>query len=267
MRVFHSTIITVLVATCLMYIPMSLGQAQDFASLMESGDKAWEKRGTDGDPDNLTALSSYRTAVTLAPFSYEAHWKAARSCWWNADQGLYASENQKNQKELGRAGMDLAERAALIDPDGVEGHLYFALCALHYAYGIGMVDALKEGVYDRAIENLSTAYKKDGTFGGGAVTLGLSALYRVAPWPVRDREKALAYAREATGADGAGLRAMVFLAAAAEGSGMSNEAMNILKTVSEAKSEDTMEPDINRWKRYAKRCVDAGRMVDTERLF
>ncbi len=135
--------------------------ADDISSLIEQGNAAWEKRGTDGNLENRKAADYFLSAVEAAPFSYEAHWKAARSLWWIADQGLLASDDKGRQRDLGRRGMDLAGRALLISPDTTEGHLYWALAALHYCYGIGMVEALKKKIPDEAARHLGACYEKD----------------------------------------------------------------------------------------------------------
>ena len=241
--------------------------AQDFSSLIAQGDAAWEKRGTDADPDNQKALDFYLGATKLAPYSYEAHWKAARSLWWISDQLLALSDDRERQSALGKRGMALAERAVLIDPTGVEGHLYYAVVALHYAYGVGMINTLKEGIDDDIVRHLFLAYEKDKTFAGGLIPLSLSGLYRRAPWPMRDTEKALAYAREALLMDPSGIRTAVFAAASLEAAGVTGEAMELLRKASEMEGNKDLEPDYKRWRRLAGRCVDEGRVIDPDRLF
>ncbi len=242
-------------------------RGQDLSSLMAAGDAAWEKRGTEADPDNVKALDLFREATTLSPFSYEAHWKAARSLWWIADQALDSSPKKELQRDLGREGMEFAGRAVLIRPDGVEGHLYWALTALHYIYGIGTINALKEGVQDEVLTHLMSAYKQDKTYERGSAARELSVFYRTAPWPLRDKGKTLAFSREALALDPSGLRTAVFCAAGLEAAGLHGDAMELLKTAAGLEGDKLIEPDYKRWKRFAEKCLGEGRVIDPDMLF
>ncbi len=162
--------------------------------------------------------------------------------------------------------MDLAGRAVLISPEGVQGRLYWALSALHYCYGVGMVDALKEGIQEEAARHLIYCYEKDGTAEGGRILLGLSTLYRTAPRPIRDKDKSVTYAREAQLINPAGIRTMVYLGAALAAAGSYEESMEILRKASEMDGDREREPDCKWWKRFARSCVDVGRIPDLDRL-
>jgi hypothetical protein len=238
----------------------------DVASLIEQGNAAWEKRGTDGAVENRKAAELFLAAATTAPFDYEAHWKAARSFWWIADQALLVSDDKEKQRDLGRRGMDLAARAVLISPDGVQGRLYWALSALHYCYGIGMVDALKQGVQEEAARHFIYCYENDKTAEGGRILLGLSTLYRTAPRPIRDKDKSVMYAREAQSIDPTGIRTAVLLGAALAAARSYEESMEVLKRASEMEGDGAREPDCTWWKRFARACVDGGRIPDPDKL-
>jgi len=239
---------------------------KDASLLIGRGDEAWKKRGTAGAIENTVAADCYLSAVEAAPYSYEAHWKAARSLWWMADQELLSSGDKNRQRDLSKRAMDLAARAGLISPGGVEGHLYWALSALHYCYGVGMVGALKQGIQEEAARNLLFCYDKDRTAEGGLVLLGLSALYRTAPRPIRDMAKTVEYAREAESACPGGVRAAVYLGAALAAAGYYEESMEILAGVSEMDGNEALEPDCGWWKRFARSCVERGNIPDPDRL-
>jgi hypothetical protein len=258
-------LITVLMA---LIVPLSSarGAEEDVSPLIEQGDAAWEKRGTDGTLENGEAAGFFLSAVGAAPYNYEAHWKAARCLWWMADQALLFSDDKNRQRDLSTRGMNLAARAILISPDGIEGRLYWALSALHYCYGVGMVDALKEGIQDEAARHLMYCYEKDKTAEGGRVLLGLSSLYRTAPWPLRNMEKTVGYAREAESACSGEVRAAVFLAAALAAAGRYDESMETLTRASEMDGDKALEPDCRWWKHFARTCVEKGRIDDPDRL-
>jgi hypothetical protein len=264
----HVRILLLLTVCAALTVPLwaAARAAEDASMLIEQGNAAWEKRGTDGDPENRAAADAFLAAVEAAPFSYEAHWKAARAIWWIADQRLAATDDKELQRDLGSRGMELAGRAILIAPDSVEGHLYWALSALHYCYGIGMVEALKQGIQDETARHLMMCYDTDRAAEGGIALLGLSALFRTAPWPMRDTDKSVAFAREAAAADPAGIRAAVFLAAALASAGAYGESMELMKRASEMDGDRQREPDCARWKRFAGTCVRKGRVLDPEPL-
>ncbi len=249
---------------------------EDVKKLLELGDTAWKKRGTRLDSDNAKAVEFYRTATEADPFSYEAHWKCARALWWQSDQLLddnntIANVKKEEQEQLGRKGMEIAKRAKLINPEGAEGHLYYALTAFHYAFGIGIINAMKGGVFDAIYEDLMWCYKNDKGFdknhSGGMVSRGLSAYFRIVPWPKRDNEKSFDFATGAVRADDSSIRNMIFLAAAYEVKGMSEAAVGALEVAVEMEGDKEREPDFKSWKKFGKRCIKAGRVINSERLF
>ncbi|MBN1571829.1 MAG: hypothetical protein JW984_01395 [Deltaproteobacteria bacterium] len=268
-------LLILLFSVCIFMIPKALysqepGKAVsgDPKELLELGDASWEKRGTKLDTDNARAVEYYRAAAAADPFSYEAHWKCARALWWLTDQMLAAANVKGGEHEkLGREGMELAGRAKLINPDGIEGHLYYALTAFHYAFGIGMIEAMKGGVFDAICEDLTWCQKRDETYGGGIVLRGLSSYFRIVPWPKRDNDKSLKLSTEAVKADETSVRNVVYLAAAYEMLGMGDKAVNILEVAVAMEGDKEQEPDFKRWKKFAKRCIDEGRVIETETLF
>jgi tetratricopeptide (TPR) repeat protein len=246
---------------------MELAGGQDFAAFMEDGDRAWAERGAGEDVDNRTALDLYKKALEEDPYNYEAHWKTARSLWWISDQSIPSSGDRSYHAKLGKEGMELSNRALLINPEGVEGHLYFSLCALHYAYGIGSIEAMKEGMYEEILSHLLWCYENDTEYGEGIVALALSSLYRTAPWPMRDKEKALTYAEEAHAMYPSSLRVVVFLAAAYDALGRGTEALALLSEAQEMEGDPAREPDHKRWERFIRECIKEGGIRDTEKLY
>lgn len=239
---------------------------QDFSPLMERGDKAWEGRGQKDAPENGGALDNYLKAIELDPYNYEAHWKATRSLWWISDQLLLSPGGEEGFESRGREGMELSGRAVLIDPEGIEGHLFFALTAIHYSCGIGIIDAMKEELYELIEWELLLCYERDKAYGGGLIPRTLSALYRIAPWPMRDQEKALAFALEAHEISPTSIRNVVYLSAVYDAFGENERAMELLSEASEMDGDREMEPDYKCWKQYAKKCIREGRVIEPERL-
>jgi len=240
--------------------------AQDVSDLLAVGDEAWDGRGAYGDPNNKKALDAYVAAAEEDVYHFESHWKAARSCWWMSDQMLAVSNDPADHAELSLLGMELAERARLMAPDAMEGHLYYALCASHYVYGVGTLEAMRDGVFEEAISELLWCYGKDPAYEGGLVPLGLSAYYRLAPWPERSQEKALTYAEEARTLNADSLRAAVYLAACYQALGDFDRAVDVLTKAAEVEPDKTSEPDYRRWRRIIRDALEAGGVEDIDRI-
>jgi len=240
--------------------------AQDVSDLLATGDEAWDGRGAYGDPNNKKALDAYVAAAEEDVYHFESHWKAARSCWWMSDQMLAVSNDPVDHVELSLLGMELADRARLMAPDRIEGHLYYALCASHYIYGVGTLEAMRDGVFEETLSELLWCYGKDPAYKNGLVSLGLSAYYRLAPWPDRSQEKALAYAEEALGLDPDSLRAAVSLAACYQAMGEFDRAVEILAAAADIEPDKIEEPDYRRWRRIIRDALEVGELEDIERI-
>ena len=240
--------------------------AQDISDLLATGDEAWNGRGAYGDPNNKKALDSYVAAAEEDIYHFESHWKAARSCWLMSDQMLAISNDPTDHVELSLMGMELADRARLMAPNAVEGHLYYALCASHYVYGVGTLEAMQGGVFEEVLSELLWCYGKDPSYENGLVSLGLSAYYRLAPWPERSQDKALVYAEEARTLNADSLRAAVYLAACYQALGDYSRAVEVLVEAAEIGPDKTEEPDYRRWRRIIKDSVEAGALEDIDRI-
>jgi tetratricopeptide (TPR) repeat protein len=239
---------------------------QDVTDLLATGDEAWEGRGAYGDPNNKKALDAYVAAAEEDVYHFESHWKAARSCWWMSDQMLAVSNDPTDHIELALMGMDLSNRARLIAPDSMEGHLYYALCASHYMYGVGTLEAMRDGVFEEVLSELLWCFGKDPAYEEGRVLLGLSAYYRLAPWPERNQEKALTYAEEARTLNPISLRAAVYLAACFQALGEYSRAVELLTEAAEIEPDKTNEPDYRRWRRIIRDALEAGGLEDIDRI-
>lgn len=240
--------------------------AQDVTDLLAVGNEAWEGRGAYGDPNNTKALNAYVAAAEEDVYHFESHWKAARACWWVSDQMLAVSNDPSDYIELALMGMELADRARLMAPNEMEGHLYYALCASHYVYGVGTLEAMRDGVFEEVLSELLWCFGKDPAYERGLVFLGLSAYYRLAPWPERNQEKALTYAEEARTVNPDSLRAAVYLAACYQALGDFDRAVELLTEAVEIEPDKISEPDYRRWRRVIRDAVEAGALEDIDRI-
>ena len=68
-----------------------------------------------------------------------------------------------------------------------------------YSDGVSVFTALKEGLKDKTQSSFEKAYEIDRMYKNAGPMLSLGRFWSVLPWPMRDREKALAYLREYQG--------------------------------------------------------------------
>lgn len=144
------------------------------------------------------ALDLCLEAVKMAPENYRANWMAARACREYANT-VKRSERQGWEevcKEYGKKGMNYAEKATQINPDGVEGFYWYGTSVGIYSDGTGIMTALKEGLKNKTQENFETAYKIDKMYSKGGPIIALGRFWYVLPWPLNDKDKSMEYFRE-----------------------------------------------------------------------
>ena len=125
---------------------------------------------------------------------------------------------------------------------------------------------MQSGVFEEVLSELLWCYGKDPAYENGLVPLGLSAYYRLAPWPERSQEKALLYAEEARTTHADFLRAVVYLAACYQALGDFDRAVEILADAAEIEPDKIEEPDYRRWRRVIRDALEAGGLEDIDRI-
>jgi hypothetical protein len=147
------------------------------------------------------ALDICLEAVKKAPESYHANWMAARACREYANT-VKRSERQGWEdvcKEYGKKGMNYAEKATQINPNGVEGFYWYGTSVGIYSDGTGILTAIKEGLKNKTQENFETAYKIDKLYSKGGPIIALGRFWFVLPgFPLymQDKDKSMEYFRE-----------------------------------------------------------------------
>jgi len=144
------------------------------------------------------SIEFYEKALHKDPDNFEAAWKIAKSHFFYAEESRKRGVTgwQKICEEYGRRGMAYAEKAVSLGPDEPNGYYYFALNVGTYKDGVGLLTAIKEGLKDKTQKNLEKAYELDKTFDKAGVILALGRFWQVLPWPLNDKDKAMAYYRE-----------------------------------------------------------------------
>ena len=135
---------TALLLAALTLLPAMPARAQDASQipqLLKQGDDAYRRRGG-GEKSHWDAIYYYREVLKLAPDSFDALWRLARSYYSLSD----TIASTKRKKDLGQEGLGYGERAAKLRPGRVEGWFYGVICLGEYSMGIGILTALRQGV-------------------------------------------------------------------------------------------------------------------------
>lgn len=144
------------------------------------------------------ALDLSLEAVKKAPRNYRANYMAAWSCraYANAVKKTERQGWKEVCKEWGKKGMNYAEKAIELNPDGVEGYFWYGTNVGIYSDGVSILTALREGLKDKTQNSFETVYKKDKTYQKGGSIVALGRFWFVLPWPLNDKDKSMEYFRE-----------------------------------------------------------------------
>ena len=144
------------------------------------------------------SLDLYVKAVEQGPEDYEAAWKCARAHREYADKAKKKGVQDWEDicAQYGKAGMQYAQKAIELKPERPDGHYYYGLNVGIYSDGVSIFTALKEGLKDKTQKSFEKTYEINKMYKEGGPMLSLGRFWAVLPWPLRDREKSLAYYRE-----------------------------------------------------------------------
>ncbi len=152
-----------------------------------------------GGPDNfLKSAQLYIQAVEADPTSYEAAWKAARSCreYANESKKLGANGWEDLCKEYGKLGMKYGEMAIALDANRIDGYFWYGCSVGNYSDGVSILTALKEGLKDKTQSSFEKSYELDKLYEDGGPIKALGRFWFVLPWPLQKKDKALTYLKE-----------------------------------------------------------------------
>ncbi|MBN2382936.1 tetratricopeptide repeat protein [bacterium] len=142
-----------------------------------------------------SALEELRELLKATPNDYELLWRAARLTWFIGD---WLEDDQSERLEtLGIEGMDWADRAMKLNPQGLEGHYYKALAISNYSRGISIVKALIKGLANDYVAHLEHVLKNDRAFDQGGPLRAMGRYYWKLPWPKYDYKQSLKYLDQA----------------------------------------------------------------------
>ncbi len=179
----------------------------ELAPLLAKADAAYDRRDQTGALDEVRATLAQ--AEQLAPQDYEVLWRLARLEFWLADD---PSLPDKERSRLGRLAWEYGDRATKADPSRVEGWNYAAAGMGEYALGIGVFQALREGIEGKFKERLAKAEAIDPDYSHGAIQTAWGRFWFKLPWPKYDGKKAEEALRAALAKNPDNVRAHVYLA-------------------------------------------------------
>ncbi|MFP3980882.1 MAG: hypothetical protein ACLFUY_05755 [Desulfobacterales bacterium] len=155
----------------------------------------------EGSMDSLKeSVTRYKQIGQQHPDSYEAFWKASRSCRVITRMAVIGELDNLEEigATFGKQGMELAQKAIALEPEKVEGHYYYAVNVGGYAKGASIWSILSEGLKDKAQKHLKKAYEIDREYNGFVLLMHMGLYYEVLPWYAgQDKDKALEHYREA----------------------------------------------------------------------
>ena len=179
----------------------------EVAALLQQADDAYARRDEPGALDEVR--TTLEQAERLAPEDYEVLWRLARLGFWAADD---PSLRDKEKSRLGKKAWEDGDRATRADPDRVEGWDYAAAGMGNYALGIGLFQALGEGIEGKFKDRLSRAEKIDPDFEHGAIQTAWGRFWFKLPWPKYDARKSEQALQTALEKNPDNVRAHVYLA-------------------------------------------------------
>jgi len=165
------------------------------STYLAQADSVYEK-------DNLEkvteSLPLYRKAVEEEPERYEANWKMARALREYADLSMQADVEDWDDicEDYGKEGLDYAKIAIELNPDGVEGHYFYGLCAGTYSDGISILKAIRKGLKKKTERAFEKAYEIDKMYDDAGPILALGRMWHQLPWPYQKEKTSEKYFEE-----------------------------------------------------------------------
>lgn len=165
------------------------------ADYLAEADAIYEK---DSLESIIESMPLYRKAVEENPDSYETNWKMARALREYADLSMQAEVADWKDicKKFAKEGLKFAEVAIKLEPEKVEGNLFYGLSAGTYSDGISILKAIKEGLRTKTEKAFEKAYEIDKMYDDAAPILSLARMWHQLPWPYQKEKTSEKYFEE-----------------------------------------------------------------------
>lgn len=224
-------------------------QAQQIPELMREGDLLWQARAEEGKA--RASIDAYKRVLAVDEGNYEACWKIARAYFFIGDAHPETDEMRDRHREMGEQGMPYAKKALEVNPAGVEGHYYYALCLAEYSIGISIVKALAKGLGPEYEKHVGRAIEIDRNYDSAGPLRAMGRYWYKLPWPKRDLKKSIFYLQQAAEAAPYSMRGRVYLAESYLKEGDKELAQAELRKALEMQPDPSREIDAARWQKRA----------------
>ncbi len=154
------------------------------------------------------AIAILDQALAEHPDHPELHWRVARFHFWLADTASSDSVRISHAKTC----WDHAEKVKQLAPQQVHGHYWAMACIGAYSEGVGIVNAVRQGLAGKFEDNGLKAVSIDASIDQGGPLRGMGRYYDQLPWPLRDADKSRDYLGRALSAGPSHARNLYFMA-------------------------------------------------------
>jgi len=242
------TVMMLAVLICI-FLPAPSAFSQQADELLRDGDLLWQTRAEEG--KTLASIDAYKRVLAIDADNYEACWKIARSYFFLGDALPETDEMRDRHREMGEQGMPYAKKALGVNPGGIEGHYYYALCIAEYSIGISIIKALAKGLGPEYENHVGKALEIDRHYDSAGPLRAMGRYWYKLPWPKRDIKKSIQYLREAAEAAPFSVRGRVYLSESYLKGGDKELAKEELRTALEMQPDISREVDAERWQKRA----------------
>ena len=194
-------------------------------------DEAWKHREQASAMKEIAALLKAQYAAE--PNSFELNWRLAQVYVWEAN----AAEGD-HKAELGKAGWEAGDKAILAKPDDVRGHYLSGTGLGLYSEGVGILQALSQGLEDKFRERLLAALRIDKNYLDGAPQVVWGRYFYKLPWPKRNIDESIKVLSAALKDHPKNLRAKLYLADSLLENDRGAESKKLMQEVVDAPGSD-----------------------------
>ncbi len=173
------------------------------------------------------AIDLIDAALLTDPDNAELHWRVAPFLFWLAD----TSSDDKLKASQAKLCWDHAERVVQLDPTLVQGHYWTMACIGTYSEGVGILNAVRQGLATKFEAAGLKAASIDSRYDSGGPLRGLGRYHDQLPWPLRDAGKSRDYLQQALAVDPNHARNLYFMADLELEEGNGAEARALLERV------------------------------------
>lgn len=214
----------------------------EFELTVASLDDAWSKRE---DVNTQQKLMSFLKKEPTVPANYEVAWRVGRLVYYSGNFGLGEKQNTKEKENLFKYGYLIADYAARLSPNKVEGHYWYAVDLGSYGLAKGIFSSLRNAPKGR--DALLKAISIDPSYHWGGAYRILGRYYQELPKFISfgDKDKALECFQNAVKVFPNYRPNKVDLAILLGDTGKKDAAIKLLKEANQLPDVDGMEEELH----------------------